>query len=328
MEVLKTKALEHFETLIRIGPIPSFKIETARIDKRFHLTSSLISREIGTVIHQSLNIPLNVSDPAITFYIEVLDDKFLYYTEKREGALGLPVRTSAAVTLLMNGGSDSAVAAWMLLRRGCPITYVHFHSEPYGEWRSSISKIRKTVKQLASWGGPRRFYAVALGESQRQIAVSTPEKVRMNLERRLMVKVAKIIAERENCVALATGDSLGQVDSQSIESLTMIQTVVAPMIILTPLLAFCKEEIIEKAREIGLNELPMRQEGDCCLYLLPRNVGKKPKIRDLEEGELKLNIPEMVEAAVQAAQLIDVNESWNDEDDDGQTTQCPFTFQY
>jgi thiamine biosynthesis protein ThiI len=326
MEVLKTKAVEHFEGLFRIGPIPSFKIETTRIDKRFLLTSPDICREVGAVIHEKLSIPVDASNPAVTFYVEVLDDKFLYYTEKREGALGLPVRTSAGVAVLIGGGFDSPVAAWMMMRRGCAITYVHFHSAPYGEWRSSVARIRKIVQQLALWGGPAEFYAVPIGESQREIAGVATEELRVTLYRMLMMRVAKRIAESNNCAALATGESLGQVASQTIESMAKMQTVVTPMAILRPLLAFCKEEIIARARGIGTYEFSLLPAGDCCSQILPKNVGAKPKIRDVVEGEEKLRITEMVEAAQLAAQLIDVNEPWN-EDEEGQTAQCPFTFE-
>jgi thiamine biosynthesis protein ThiI len=140
------------------------------------------------------------------------------------------------------------------------------------------------------------------------------------------MRVAKKIAENNNCAALATGNSLGQVASQTVESMTTIQTVVQPMLIFRPLLAFCKEEIIARAKLIGAHDFSILPGGDSCSHMLPKNVSTKPKIRDAEEGEAKLKLGEMVEAAMQAAQLIDVNEPWNEEEA-GQTAACPFTFE-
>jgi thiamine biosynthesis protein ThiI len=140
-----------------------------------------------------------------------------------------------------------------------------------------------------------------------------------------MMRVAKKIAEEHHCGALATGDSLGQVASQTIDSMTTIETVVEPMLILRPLLAFCKDEIITRARAIGTHDFSILPGGDCCSHMLPKNVAIKPKISDAVEGEKKLNIPEMVNTAMQAAQLIDVNEPWNE--DTGEAGEaCPFTF--
>lgn len=139
-----------------------------------------------------------------------------------------------------------------------------------------------------------------------------------------MMRVAKRIAETHKCYALATGDSLGQVASQTIDSMTSIQSVVQPMLILRPLLAFCKEEIMDRARKIGTHDISAMSGGDCCSHMLPKKVATKPSIEDAEEGEKNLNIEEMVETAMQAAQLMDINDPWN-EDDKDEDAVCPFT---
>jgi thiamine biosynthesis protein ThiI len=268
LDVLKTRVCEHMSALL---PISSFKVECSRIDKRYELTSPALCNDLGTTICDQLGIAVSVRDPAVTLYVDVHDTEFVYYTEKSEGALGLPVKTSGSVACLVSGGFDSPVAAWMMMRRGCRIVYVHFHSAPYGEWRSSVGKLRKIVEQLSLYGGRTRFYAVPIGESQRLIATKAPEKLRVMLYRRLMMRVAKRIAETRGCSALATGDSLGQVASQTIESMMTIQSVVEPMLILRPLLTFCKEEILARARAIGTHDLSIFPGGDCCSHMLPKN---------------------------------------------------------
>ena len=139
-----------------------------------------------------------------------------------------------------------------------------------------------------------------------------------------MMRVAKKIAETHKCSALATGDSLGQVASQTIDSMTSIQSVVTPMLIFRPLLAFCKEEIMDRARQIGTHDISAMSGGDCCSHMLPKKVATKPTIEDAEEGEKNLNIEEMVESAIQAAVLMDINDPWN-EDDKDEDAVCPFT---
>lgn len=323
-ELLKSEVLEHFESLLASRPIGSFRVECSRVDKRYNLQSPVICKEIGAVIHDELKIPVNLEKPEITLHIEVLNDKFVYFYERIPGALGLPVHTSGNIACLLSGGFDSPVAVWMMMRRGCKVTLVHFHSAPFGEWKSSVTKIRRIVKQLHLYGGPTKFFAIPIGELQRQIANLAPEKLRVTLYRRLMMRVAKKIAETHKCSALATGDSLGQVASQTIDSMTSIQSVVTPMLIFRPLLAFCKEEIMDRARQIGTHDISAMSGGDCCSHMLPKKVATKPTIEDAEEGEKNLNIEEMVESAIQAAVLMDINDPWN-EDDKDEDAVCPFT---
>ncbi|OHT13190.1 thiamine biosynthesis protein ThiI [Tritrichomonas foetus] len=323
-EVLKNSVQEHFTQLLSKRKIESFKVECSRVDKRFPMQSPQVCKDIGAVIHDNLNVPVNLDHPDITLHIEVLNDKFVYFSERFPGALGLPIRSSGNVACLLSGGFDSPVTVWMMMRRGCNVTLVHFHSAPFGEWRSSVTKIRRIVKQLHLYGGPNKFYAIPIGELQRQIANQAPEKLRVTLYRRLMMRVAKEIAQKHNCTALATGDSLGQVASQTIDSMTSIQCVVQPMIIMRPLLAFCKEEIMDRARLIGTHDISAMSGGDCCSHMLPKKVATNPSMEVAEEGEKKLDIPEMVRQALEGAQLMDVNDPWN-EDEKDEDAVCPFT---
>lgn len=327
-ELLKTKAFEHVNEILSRREIKSFRVETSRVDKKYHMQSPVVSKEIGTVIHEKLNIPVNLTDPDIVFHIEVLDNTFVYSSEKFPGAQGLPIGSSGKMIVLLSGGFDSPVAAWLMMRRGCNVTYVHFHSSPFGEWRSSVSKIRKIVKQLALWGGPQKFYSIPIGELQRQIATQAPERLRVTLYRRLMMRVAKEIAHKNKCQGLATGDSLGQVASQTVDSMTTIQSVLGNnMLIFRPLLTYTKEEIIKRAEDIGTADFSRLVGGDCCSHMLPKKVATKPTIQDAEDGESKLDVATMVSTAIAAAQVIDINDPWNEDETEQADATCPlFSF--
>lgn len=330
-DALKEEIHNYFANLLKSRPIKSFRVDCSRVDKRFPMQSPMVCKEIGAVIHEGLEIPVDLHNPELNLHIEILNDdkkfpyKFLYFAERLPGALGLPVGTSGKVLCLLSGGFDSPVATWMMMRRGCSVSLIHFHSAPYGEWRSSVSKIRKIVQQLHLYGGPTNFLSVPIGELQREIANKAPDRFRVTLYRRLMMRVAKKIAEKEKIKALATGDSLGQVASQTIESMTSIEFVIKPMLILRPLLAFCKEEIMDRARLIGTHDISAMTGGDCCSHMLPKRVATKPSIEETEEAEKNLNIDEMAENAILAAQKMDINDPWNEDEVDEGGAVCPFT---
>jgi thiamine biosynthesis protein ThiI len=310
------------------SPIASFKVETTRSDKQFPVTSPEISRLVGEIVFMELHIPVDVKNPALTVFVDVQQDCFLFYCEKIEGAMGLPVGSSGRTVVLLSGGFDSPVAAWMVMRRGCAVEYAHFHSAPFGEWRSSIAKVRRIVQHLATWGGPSKFFAIPIGESQRLIARDAPERLRVTLYRRLMLRIAREIAKRTKSDALTTGDNLGQVASQTIESMTAIQESIAPFLIMRPMLGAAKFEILDKARKIGTHDLSIVQAGDCCAHMLPKKVVTKPTIEEAIGGESKLDIPAMVARGIAEMQLIDVNEPWGDEPAPGEpAAACVFAFE-
>ncbi|OHS96945.1 thiamine biosynthesis protein ThiI [Tritrichomonas foetus] len=321
METLKSECLKKFSEFHQIHKVSSFRVECSRQDKKFELTSPEICKLIGEVIFTNLNIPAKMKEPEVSLFIEVRHKCFLFYYEKIDGAHGLPVGSSGRTAVLLSGGFDSPVAAWTVMRRGCAARLIHFHSAPFGEWKSSVSKVRKIVQQLSLWGGPLKFYAVPIGEQQRIIAKDAPERLRVTLYRRLMLRIAREISEKERCISLTTGDSLGQVASQTIESMTTIQSVISPFLVMRPLIGSNKTSIIKKARRIGTHDISVLPAGDCCSHMLPKKPATKPSIEEAEEGEKNLNIEEMVQSAIAAMQLIDINEPWNDEDDE--VLSCP-----
>jgi thiamine biosynthesis protein ThiI len=292
------------------------------------LTSPELSKLVGEVVFTDVKIPVDVKNPALTVFIEVHTDSFLFYCEKIEGAMGLPAGSSGCTVVLLSGGFDSPVAAWTVMRRGCAIQYAHFHSAPFGEWRSSVAKVRRIVQHLATWGGPTKFFAIPIGESQRLIARDAPERLRVTLYRRLMLRIAREIARRTKCEALTTGDNLGQVASQTIQSMTAIQESIAPFLVMRPMLGYAKFEILDKARAIGTHDLSVVQAGDCCSHMLPKKVVTKPTIEETIAGESKLDIPAMVARGIADMQLIDVNEPWGDEPAAAEPAgACAFAFE-
>ena len=327
VEALKASIGDYIKKLVETHPITTFKVDTSRVDKRYPINSMEMSKTIGEYIFETFHFPVNLKQPQTRFNIEIQNNAFFYYTERLEGRGGLPVNTSGKVGLLLSGGFDSPVAAWSMMRRGCSLVYIHFHSAPYGEWRSSVSKLRQIVGQLAKWGGPTKFYSVPIGELQRQIALKAPAKLRVTLYRRFMVRIAAEICKQNKALALATGDNLGQVASQTIESMTTIQSAISPMLIMRPLLADAKEEIIHKAAEIGTKDISILPAGDCCSHMLPKNVATRPSIEEAIDGEKNLDVDGLVKAALSEMQLIDITEPWNEEIQEGDIAACPLEFQ-
>lgn len=327
MDELKETVLKNFGEYNQRKHVKSFKVETKRQLKTFPLNSLEVSKEVGDVVFENLKIPVDVKNPEVIINIEVKTKCIHIFYEKIPGARGLPVKSSGGTVMLISGGFDSPVAAWMALSRGCSITYVHYHSAPFGEWKSSISKIRQIVQILSTWGGPTKFYSVPIGELQRIIAKDAPERFRVTLYRRLMVRVARRIAMKHKCLSLTTGDNLGQVASQTMESMTAIQSAISPFLFLRPLLGFSKEGIIKKAKKIGTHAISILPGGDCCSHMLPKKVVTQPTIEDTDKAESKLNIDDMVETALRNMKIIDINEPWNDDDSEPEIAACPFTFQ-
>lgn len=317
--------IDHFRELNKETPIESFRVVTKRPYKEYPRTSDEFSRVVGQHIHERLGLKAELKRAKFSLYIKIQKGKFEYSFEKIQGALGLPVGTAGRVACLLSGGFDSPVACWQMMRRGADIQFIHFHSAPYGEWRSSVSKIREIVKVLYTWGSPPVFFSVPIGDSQQKIITDASEKYRVTLYRRLMLRVAKKIAESQRCMALCTGDALGQVASQTIESMTTIQQSLIEndnsMLILRPLVGFCKNEIITKANEIGTGEISEKPAGDCCAHMIPKNVATRPRVEDLLREEEKLDMPAMVEKALSEMQCINVNDPWNEEE--GTSLGCP-----
>jgi thiamine biosynthesis protein ThiI len=209
------------------------------------------------------------------------------------------------VGLLLSGGIDSPVAGFLALKRGCRVIPIHFHSRPFGNWMGSEARARAIVRAMQVYGMEPYLYTVPIGRQQREITVRAPAAYRVILYRRLMVRVAEALTRRERGKALFTGESLGQVASQTLESLAVVEET-ARMPVLRPLIGMDKKEIIELAERIGTLELSQMEGDDCCQFLMPRRVITRPLLKEVQEAEAKTEMDRLVREALARAERVDV----------------------
>jgi tRNA uracil 4-sulfurtransferase len=288
----------------------SFRIETQRGDKTFPLSSPEINRQLGAAVQEKSGARVDLEHPEFTVTVEILPHDAFFGFTKIAGAGGLPVGSSGRVAALISGGIDSPVAAYRLMQRGCRIIFVHFHSVPYQD-RTSQEKVRRLVQRLNRHQFSSRLYLVAFGEIQRQIVASVARPLRVVLYRRMMLRIAEAIARKEKAKALVTGESLGQVASQTLDNMAVIQQA-ARLPILRPLVGMDKQEIIDQARRIGTFEISSISDQDCCQLFVPAHPATKARLNAVEAEESKLALAELVRYGVEKAVEEDFKfpESW------------------
>ena len=285
------------------SPAPySFKVETNRADKRFPLTSPQISAEVGDHVQAATGWRVDLTHPDLVIHVELLFEEAYFYMDRVPGIGGLPVGASGTVGLLLSGGIDSPVAGYYALKRGCQVIPIHFHSEPFGNWLSSQDKVKRLVAALRSYGILGKYYVVPIGEIQREMVVDAPASMRILLYRRLMVRIAEELMSREDGLALVTGESLGQVASQTLHSLRAVEAVAA-LPILRPLVGLDKAEIVAQAKTIGTYEISIEAGDDCCQFLMPRQVVTRPALADIEAAEAGLDIARLVGTGLAGARV-------------------------
>jgi thiamine biosynthesis protein ThiI len=275
---------------------PTFRVSVRRADKRFPMPSPGIEREIGGRIKQSRGWRVNLSEPALTVHIDLLTSDAFYFFGKEEGAGGLPVGASGRVVCLLSGGIDSPVAAWRMMRRGCRVTFVHFHSYPILS-RASQEKARELVQLLTRYQLQSRLLLVPFGDIQQQIVLSVPPPLRVVLYRRMMMRIAERVAKRVKAGALVTGEVVGQVASQTLENLGAIGGVVT-LPILRPLVGMDKEEITAQAERLGTYRISIIPDQDCCTLFTPRHPATKARVADVDAAEASLPSEEWIDRAL------------------------------
>jgi thiamine biosynthesis protein ThiI len=279
----------------------SFAVRARRADKTFPVNTPEIERELGGVVWEKTGADVDLESPERTIRVEVLWNEILFSLEKIAGPGGLPVGASGRVAVLLSGGIDSPVAAYLMMKRGCRPVYVHFHSAPYTT-AASQEKVREIARLLSAYQHNARLYAVPFVDVQQVIVEKTPPPLRVILYRRFMMRIAERIAERERAGALVTGDNLGQVASQTLQNLAAIEAV-ARLPVLRPLVGYDKTEIIALARAVGTYDISIEPHQDCCSYLMPRNPATKSRPEELADVEKSLEVEGLVAGALEKVKL-------------------------
>jgi len=270
----------------------SFRIDTQRGDKNFPLNSVEINRQLGTAVQEKSGARVDLNNPEFTVFVEVLPKDAFFGFNKLPGPGGLPVGASGRLVSLISGGFDSPVAAYRMMQRGCRVIFVHFHSAPYQD-KTSQDKVRELVKLLTRHQFQSRLYLVPFGEIQRQIVAAVARPLRVVLYRRMMLRIAEKIARKEKAKALITGESVGQVASQTLDNMTVIQQAVQ-MPILRPLVGMDKQEIVDQARRIDTFDISSVPDQDCCQLFVPKHPATKARFDEVAADEAKLDVNELV----------------------------------
>ena len=295
MEQIKALAIQIME-LYKEQEI-TFKVEVRRTDKNFPLDSHAIQREIGgTVLRNYQNLSVNVKKPDVELRIEVRLDAVYMMAQVIPGAGGMPIGSNGKSLLMLSGGIDSPVAGYLMMKRGVRLEAIHFYSPPYTS-QNSLQKVKDLANELTKFGAKIRLHIIPFTELQVLIKENVPENVTMTTTRRMMLRIADKVREEIDALAIVTGESLGQVASQTLESLTAINAVTSTPI-LRPLIASDKLDIIEIAERIGPYETSIQPYEDCCTIFTPASPKTKPKLEKVMHYESFTEFDEYIERAV------------------------------
>ena len=282
----------------------TFKIKTRRPDQQFLFNAQQVNEDVGAFILSKMDKTVQLKDPDITCYIDIVQGAVYIYTEKIPGPGGLPTGANGKVVGLLSGGIDSPVASILAMKRGAAVTFVHFHSVPLTT-EESIEKVKQITTVLSHYQSRIHLYLVALTPIQKEIMVKTKEKYRIILYRRFMFRIAEIIARKEKARALVTGESLGQVASQTLDNIAAIEAV-SSMPILRPLIGLDKLEIINLAKDYGTYDISILPDQDCCSLFLPKSPATKAKKQFIEAEEENLAVDNLVQDAIDSIEIIKI----------------------
>lgn len=281
-----------------LSGVKTFKVESKRSDKKFPLKSPQICAQAGGyILSRFPNLKVDVNHPDYTVRIEVRDTAAYVHGNAERGAGGIPVGTGGKAAILISGGIDSPVAAWMMARRGVELTAVHFASPPYTSERAE-QKVRDLLAKVGAYAGRMTMFTVPFAKVQEQIMSNCPEELFTIIMRRMMMRCSEKIAQSEGCRALITGESLGQVASQTLEAIVCTD-VVANMPVFRPLIGMDKREIVDYANQIDTYELSIQPYEDCCTIFTPKHPRTKPVLKYVEKAEEALNCDALIEECVQ-----------------------------
>ena len=303
-EDIKAKTVEYLkETLSEAS---TFKVEAKRSDKTFPMNTPQICTELGGyLLEQFPGLTVDVHNPQVTVMVEIRDFAAYIHAGEIEGAGGMPVSTSGRAMLLVSGGIDSPVAGYMMAKRGMEVLAVHFVSPPYTSERAKL-KVITLCEKMSAYCGRMQLFIVPFTKMQEAIRDNCPEELFTVIMRRMMMKIAEKLAQRSDCAALITGESLAQVASQTVQAIACTD-VACQMPVLRPLIGMDKEEIIRIARKIDTFETSILPYEDCCTVFTPKHPRTRPKLAMVEEAEAAFDFAPMLEEAVEGAERLRID---------------------
>lgn len=304
MENIREAGLTLAREKLKGDKLTTFKVETSRSDKRYPLKSPEISRDVGGyVLKNTDNLKVDVHNPDFMLYVDIKEYGYVYI-DRTKAYGGLPIGTNGKGLLLLSGGIDSPVAGFMMAKRGVEVDAVHFHSYPFTSQRAE-EKVLDLAKIVSMYTGPMKIYSVNLLNIQKEINKNCPEDEMTILSRRFMMRIAEEISREKGYQILITGENLGQVASQTIYSVDVINRSVQ-MPILRPLIGMDKVDIIEISKDIETYETSIKPFEDCCSVFLPKHPVTRPKLEDIVESEAVLDIERLVQEAIEGMKVVNV----------------------
>lgn len=285
----------------------TFKVETNRADKTFPLNSMLVSKQIGgECLKNNPKLKVDVIKPDNIINIDIRENGSSYiFTKTQLGMGGMPVGSSGNGLLLLSGGIDSPVAGYLMAKRGVKLSALHFHSFPYTSPQAK-EKVIELAKKLTDYSGNINLHIISVTKIQQEIHKKCKADYMITLLRRFMFRIAEKIAKDNNYKMIITGENLGQVASQTIESMTVVENVIENTVIARPLIAFDKVEIIDLSKKINTYDISIQPYEDCCTVFLPRNPVTRPKLENVLREEAKLDVELLIEEAMNTAEIITI----------------------
>lgn len=297
---ISVKAVEYLEDVLSCAR--TFKVNAKRSDKAFAMKSPEICAELGGILLEKFpHLTVDVKNPEVTVTVEVRDTNAYVHAENIRGAGGLPVGCSGKAMLLLSGGIDSPVAGWMMAKRGIHISAIHYVSPPYTSDRALL-KVETLCDKLTDYCGDIAFFCVPFTEIQEAIKDNCPEEFFTIIMRRLMMEIAQRIAEKKNCLALITGESVGQVASQTMAAMACTDAA-CRIPVLRPCVGMDKTEIIEIARKIDTFETSIEPYEDCCTVFTPKHPKVRPRLEDVEKAQNSFDFEPLIQKAVEETEL-------------------------
>lgn len=294
------KSLEYLNEVL--SNAKTFKVNAKRSDKAFPMKSPEICTELGGILLEKFpNLTVDVKNPEVTVTVEIRDTNAYVHAENLKGAGGLPVGSSGKAMLLLSGGIDSPVAGYMMAKRGVHIAAIHYVSPPYTSERARM-KVEQLCDKMTAYCGGIAFYCVPFTELQEAIKDNCPEEYFTVIMRRLMMEIAQRIAVNDNCLALITGESVGQVASQTMSAIACTDAV-CRMPVFRPLVGMDKTEIIDIARKIDTFETSILPYEDCCTVFTPRHPKVRPNLADIEKAQSAFDFEPLIQKAIENTEM-------------------------